>query len=79
MKIILEWRSGQQEAISGFELSQKFGKLGLFIFDSVSLVDDHVTPVELLEHGLFPDDHFIRRDAHVPVSGHQNVANERIL
>ena len=44
----------------------------------VSLVNDHVFPVELLEDALLPEDHLVAGHAHIPAPGHHGVADESI-
>ena len=53
--------------------------LRLLVFDPVGLVDDQVPPVELLEHGLLPDEHLVGGHAGVPFSRQQHVPNEGVL
>lgn len=43
------------------------------------LVDDHVFPLELLEVTLFDENHFVRRDADVPLSGQERRLDESSL
>jgi hypothetical protein len=46
----------------------------------VGLVNDHELPADLLEDALLPDDHLVRRDAHVPRTGHvQRLADYSVL
>ena len=40
------------------------------------LVDDHVFPLELLEVTLFDENHFVRRDADVPLAGQERRLDE---
>ena len=53
-----------------------FTNLGLLVLDPVSLVDDQVAPVELLEDGLLPDDHLVGGDADVPLPRQQHVTDQ---
>lgn len=43
MKVILQRCASQEEAISGTELSHNFRKFTLFILDTVSLINHHVS------------------------------------
>ncbi len=53
--------------------------LRLFIFDSVGLIYDNVSPVKLLKGGLLLEDHFVRGDHHVPLSGHNLFTDDTAL
>ena len=79
VQVVLQGGARQQQAVGRLELSDNLRQLGLFILDPVGLVNDNVTPVELLQHRLLPDHHLIGSDAHVPVPGHQGVCDEYSL
>lgn len=53
--------------------------LWFLILDPVGLVNHQVSPVELFEHRLFNDEHFIGCDAHVPFSRQQHVSDQSSL
>ena len=78
MKIVLERCSSNQEAVGGFNFSDNHGKFTLLVLDPVSLINDHVLPVELLEHALLPENHLLGGDADVPASGHHDLADESV-
>mmetsp|Transcript_13968 Transcript_13968/g.34953 ORF Transcript_13968/g.34953 Transcript_13968/m.34953 type:complete len:377 (+) Transcript_13968:1858-2988(+) len=73
VQVVLQRRSGEKQAIIGVEQSNGLGKQAVFVLDAVRLVDDEVSPVELLEQVLLLDDHLERGDADVKLSGHHEV------
>lgn len=79
MKIILQWSSRQKQSVHTFELSQQFWKLGLFIFDTMSFINDHVSPVKFFKHRFFSYYHFIRCYTDIPISRHQGFSYESVL
>lgn len=53
--------------------------LWLLVLDPVSFIDHQVSPVELFEHGFFNNEHFVGRDADVPLSWQQDVSDQGSL
>ena len=53
--------------------------LGFLILDSVSFINDHVSPVELLEGGLLPEHHLIGGDHHIPLTRHYLLLDDACL
>ena len=56
VQVVLQRGSRQQQTVRRLNLTNYHGQFALFVLDSVGLVDDHVLPVELLEHALLPKD-----------------------
>ena len=50
--------------------------LSYLVLYPVSLVNDQVAPVKLLEDGLFFENHFVGRNEDVPMAGHDRVSNK---
>ena len=59
MEVILQGSSCQEESVGRFEFSDDLREFGFFVFDPVSLVDDHVAPIEAFKDRFFSDDHFV--------------------
>jgi len=45
MKVVLEWGSSEQQAISGVKLSKLLADLAFFVFELVGFVNDYVLPL----------------------------------
>ena len=53
--------------VTNIKVIQHTAYLGFFVLDPVSLVNDNVSPVELLEGGLLLEHHLIGGDHDVPL------------
>lgn len=78
VEVVLQRGSGEQKPVARFDLANDEGEFGLFVLDSVGLIDDHVLPVELLEDALLSDEHLVGGDDDVPTAGHHRVADELV-
>ena len=78
MEVVLQRRSSEQKSVASFDLTNNEREFGLFVLDSVGLVDNHVLPVELLKDALLSDEHLVGRDDDVPTAGHHRVADELV-
>ena len=77
MKVVLQRGSGQQESVRRLDLTDNDGQFTLLVLDPVRLVDHHVLPGELLEHGLLAKDHLVAGHDNVPAPRHHHVADKR--
>ena len=66
VQVVLQRRSGDQQPIGCFELSDNFRQFRFLVFDAMGFVDDHVSPIELPENGPLFHDNLVRCDADVP-------------
>lgn len=53
--------------------------LGFLILDTVSLINDQVSPVELFEDGPLDNNHLIGSHAHIPLAWQQRVTDKSRL
>ena len=42
----------------------------------MGFINDHVLPIELFEHGFFPQQHFVGSDNDIPTAGHHGIPDE---
>jgi hypothetical protein len=49
---VLDWGTREEETVSGLKLQENFPATGCVILDSLSLVENHVVPLNLHELGL---------------------------
>mmetsp|Transcript_24499 Transcript_24499/g.75672 ORF Transcript_24499/g.75672 Transcript_24499/m.75672 type:complete len:292 (-) Transcript_24499:33-908(-) len=66
VQVVLQRRSGNQEAVLDLELSHGLRELGVFVFDAVRLVHDEHAPAQLHQRRLFQIRHLVGRHHHVP-------------
>lgn len=57
----------------------QIANLRLFILDSMSFIDDHVPPVELLKGGLLSEDHLVGGNDNIPLPGKNLFLNDACL
>ncbi len=53
--------------------------LGFLVLDAMRLVDDEISPAELLQRGSLAQHHLVGRDEHFPLARHDHIANQRVL
>lgn len=73
MKVVLQWRAGDEQPVVGFELAHHFGEDGVLVLDPVGLVDDDVAVVERPKVPLLLHHHLVAGDAHVELAGLQKL------
>lgn len=65
MQIILEWSTSEEELAFCMEFPDHLRKLAIFILDLVSLIDDDIMPLDLLQT--------VQADPHTLKTGHQHI------
>ena len=69
MKIILQRRASEQEAGRSLEFANNLGEQRVLVLDAVSLVNDKILPLNLLEGGLLAACDLERRQHDVELAG----------
>ncbi|KAH3682636.1 hypothetical protein WICPIJ_006395 [Wickerhamomyces pijperi] len=76
MEVVLQGRTSDQETVLGVEQSDDLGQGGVFVLDSMGLINNNVLPSNLFQGGLLSDDHFEGGDQDVEVTRHDGVLDE---
>ncbi len=69
MQIILQRRASEQEAGRSLEFTNNLGEERVLVLDAVSLVNDKILPLNLLEGGLLAACDLERRQHDVELAG----------
>lgn len=62
-----------------FATSSVIGYLGLLILDAVSLINDHVPPIELLEGSFLPEHHLVGGHNYIPLTRENLLLDDTCL
>ena len=74
MEVVLERRTGEQEARGGADTANRLRDEGAVVLDPLSLVEHHVPEVEPVgEHALLGGEHLVGGDEHVEGTLHEHL------